>query len=93
MKSKLAALAITLSTLASGTAFASEGFPQPSFNDAPDLKPQAVTSTRTVLNNFPSSKGAGLGGPTGPATVLLQSETSAPAATNLSTWVAPSFSS
>ncbi len=72
MKRTLIATALVL---VSGSALANEGFPQPSFNDAADLRPTVVTGTRTVLNNFPSSKGAALGGPTGPATVLSQFET------------------
>lgn len=59
--------------LASGAAFANEGFPQPSFNDGSNVAAQTVTSFRTVDNQFPKSNGGGLGGPTGPATVLLQS--------------------
>jgi hypothetical protein len=77
--------------LASGTAFANEGFPQPSFNDGANVAPQLVTSSRVQDNKFPKSYGANLGGPTGPATVLLQSDRGTPG-TNLSTWVAPSFS-
>ena len=78
--------------LASGTAFAGEGFPQPSFNDGSNVAPQRVTSNRVQDNQFPKFNGAALGGPTGPATVLLQSER-APTGVSLSTWVAPSFNS
>lgn len=59
--------------LASGSALADQGFPQPSFNDGSNVEAQVVTSNRTVHNEFPKS-GSALGGPTGPATVLLQSE-------------------
>jgi hypothetical protein len=86
MKRTLIATALVL---VSGSALANEGFPQPSFNDAADLRPTVVTGTRTVLNNFPSSKGAALGGPTGPATVLSQSEQ--PAALDQAVLVTPSF--
>jgi hypothetical protein len=71
MKRTLIATALVL---VSGAAFANDGVPQPSFNDAADLQPSVITGTRTVLNNFPSIKGSGLGGPTGPATVLSQFE-------------------
>lgn len=77
--------------IASGTAFAGEGFPQPSFNDGSNVAPQLVTSSRAQDNRFPQFNGAALGGPTGPATVLLQSERGTPAS-NFSTWIAPSFS-
>jgi hypothetical protein len=60
--------------LASGSALADQGFPQPSFNDGPNVEAQAVTGSRTVQNEFPKFNGSALGGPTGPATVLLQSE-------------------
>jgi hypothetical protein len=69
MKRTLIASALVL---ASGSAFANEGFPQPSFNDGSNVAAQVVTSTRTVVNEFPKS-GSYLGGPTGAATVLLQS--------------------
>lgn len=60
--------------LASGSALADAGIPQPSFQDGPNVGAQAVTGSRTVLNDFPKFGGGALGGPTGPATVLLQSE-------------------
>lgn len=61
--------------LASGAALADAGLPQPSFNDGSNVEPQLVTGSRTVANRFPGFNGGGsLGGPTGPATVLLQSE-------------------
>jgi hypothetical protein len=59
--------------LLSGSAFANEGFPQPSFNDGSNVAAQVVTGARTVDNKFPKH-GAAMGGPSGPATVLLQSE-------------------
>ena len=58
--------------LLSGSAFASEGFPKPSFDDGSNVPAQVVTSTRTFEQNFPQYN-TRLGGPTGPATVLLQS--------------------
>jgi hypothetical protein len=58
--------------LLSGSAFANEGFPKPSFDDGSNVAAQVVTSTRTVEQNFPKH-GARMGGPTGPATILLQS--------------------
>lgn len=58
--------------VASGSALAGD-FPRPSFDDAADLNPQVVTGHRVFAHQFPKS-GATLGGPTGPATVLLQSE-------------------
>jgi uncharacterized protein YdeI (BOF family) len=69
MKRTLIATALVL---VSGSAFANEGFPQPSFNDGSNVAAQVVTSTRTVDNQFPKS-GSNLGGPTGAATVLSQS--------------------
>lgn len=75
--------------LASGTALADQGFPQPSFNDGSNVEAQAVTGSRTVLNEFPKFNGSALGGPTGPATVLLQSERAE--AINQAVLVAPSF--
>ncbi|HWA38949.1 MAG TPA: hypothetical protein VG873_13915 [Burkholderiales bacterium] len=69
MKRTLIATALVL---VSGSAFANEGFPQPSFNDGSNVAAQVVTSQRTVDNQFPKA-GTPMGGPTGPATVLLQS--------------------
>lgn len=75
--------------LASGSALADQGFPQPSFDDGSNVEAQRVTGSRTVQNDFPKFGGGSLGGPTGPATVLLQSEQ--PEALRQAL-VAPSFS-
>jgi hypothetical protein len=72
MKRNLLALGAGL-LLASGSALAGD-FPRPSFDDAPDLNPQVVTGGQVFAHQFPKSGGSNLGGPTGPATVLLQSE-------------------
>jgi hypothetical protein len=58
-------------TLGSTAALAQD--PSPSFKDYVDLPKAAVTSDRTVENNFPKSSYLGGGGPKGPATVLTQS--------------------
>jgi hypothetical protein len=75
--------------LASGSALADQGLPQPSFNDGSNVEAQAITGSRTVVNNFPKFNGSALGGPTGAATVLRQSEQ--PEALRQAILVAPSF--
>jgi hypothetical protein len=44
---------------------------QPSFNDAPDLAPIAITGTQVVDQHLPKGF-VGSGGPRGPATVIVQ---------------------
>jgi hypothetical protein len=72
MKRSLLAVAAVLA-LGSVSAYAeTPGFPQPSFNDAPDLTPTRISGTQTVEQQFPKSSYAGGGGPKGPATVLVR---------------------
>lgn len=59
--------------LASASAFAQAQDPAPSFKDYVDLPQTAVTSNRTVEQNFPKSSYGSGGGPKGAATVLAQS--------------------
>jgi hypothetical protein len=75
MKRSLLAAAAVLA-LGSASVYAeTPGFPQPSFNDAPDLTatPAApITGAQTMQHQFPKSSMNGGGGPTGPATVIVQ---------------------
>jgi hypothetical protein len=86
MKRTLIAAALVL---ASGSALASQGYPQPSFNDNAGIPATVVTGTRTVQNEFPKHNGAGLGGPTGSATVIAQFERAEPVTQAI--LVSPSF--
>jgi hypothetical protein len=86
MKRTLLAAALVLT---SGAALAND-LPQPSFNDgSTNVAAQRITSNRTVDNNFPKA-GTPMGGPQGPATILLQSLQTE--AVYHATVVAPSFS-
>ena len=85
----LLAAALTLgSALGSTAALAQE----PSFKDYVDLPKIAVTSDRTIEQNFPKSSYANGGGPKGPATVLTQSvDQAAKAETRQAVLPTPSF--
>jgi len=69
MKRSILAVAVVLA-LGSASAFAQTAGVQPSFNDAPDLAPIAITGTQTVNQNLPKGF-VGSGGPRGPATVVV----------------------
>ena len=72
MKRSLLAAAAVLA-LGSASVYAeTPGFPQPSFKDSTDLPPTTITGTQTRDHQFPKSSMNGGGGPTGPATVIVQ---------------------
>jgi hypothetical protein len=72
MKRSLLAVAAVLA-LGSVSAYAeTPGFPQPSFNDAPDLAPITITSTQALDQHLPKGSMNSSGGPRGPATVIVQ---------------------
>jgi hypothetical protein len=71
MKRSLVAVAAVLA-LGSASVYADPGFPQPSFKDSTDLPPTPITGTQTRDMKFPKSSMNGGGGPTGPATVVVQ---------------------
>jgi hypothetical protein len=70
MKRSLLAVAAVLA-LGSASAYAQTAGVQPSFNDAPDLAPIALTGTQVVDQHLPKGS-MNSGGPTGPASVVLQ---------------------
>jgi hypothetical protein len=70
MKRSILAVAAVLA-LGSASAFAQTAGVQPSFNDAPDLAPIALTGTQTVDQHLPKGS-MNSGGPRGPASVVLQ---------------------
>jgi hypothetical protein len=71
MKRSILAVAAVLA-LASASAYSqTAGFPQPSFKDYTDLTPTPITGTATSDHRFPKGSMNGGGGPTGPATVVV----------------------
>jgi hypothetical protein len=71
MKRSLLAVAAVLA-LASASAYSqTPGFPQPSFKDYTDSAPTPITGTTTSDHRFPKGSMNGGGGPTGPATVIV----------------------
>jgi hypothetical protein len=72
MKHSILAVAAVLA-LGSASAFAQTGGVRPSFNDAPDLAPIAITGTQTVDQHLPKGS-MNSGGPRGPASVVLQGD-------------------
>lgn len=64
---------VVAAALSLGSTAALAQDPAPSFKDYVDLPKIAVTSDRTVEQNFPKSSYGGGGGPKGPATILTQS--------------------
>jgi hypothetical protein len=71
MKRSILAVAAVLA-LGSASAFAQTAGVQPSFNDEAGMAPITLTDSQTVNNQFPKSSMNGNGGPTGPATVIVQ---------------------
>jgi hypothetical protein len=71
MKRSLLAVAAALA-LGSVSAYAQTAGVQPSFNDGADLAPIAITGTQHHDQHFPKGSMNGGGGPTGPATVIVQ---------------------
>ena len=70
MKRSFLAVAAVLA-LGSASAFAQDaGVPQPSFNDASDLRPAGITGMQTFDQKFPKGT-VDSGGPKGPATVVF----------------------
>ena len=71
MKRSILAVAAVLA-LASASAYSqTAGFPQPSFKDYTDLTPTPITGATTSDHRFPKGSMNGGGGPTGPATVIV----------------------
>jgi hypothetical protein len=71
MKRSILAVAAVLA-LGSVSAYAQTAGVQPSFNDEAGMAPITLTDSQTVNNQFPKSSMNGNGGPTGPATVVVQ---------------------
>jgi hypothetical protein len=70
MKRSLLVIA-ALAALGSASVYAQTAGVQPSFNDYVDLNPIPLTATQTKDQNFPKGSMNGSGGPTGPATVVV----------------------
>jgi hypothetical protein len=73
MKRSILAVAAVLA-LGSISAFAQTAGVRPSFNDAPDAAPIAITGDQAVEQHFPTGSFASSGGPNGPATVIVQGD-------------------
>lgn len=71
MKTSILAVAAVLA-LGSVSAYAQTAGVQPSFKDYTDLAPAPITGTQTRDQNFPKGSMNGSGGPTGPATLIVQ---------------------
>src|SRR5215213_36840 len=69
MKRSILAVAAVLA-LGSVSAFAQTAGVRPSFNDAPDAAPIAISGDQAVDQHFPT--GFASGGPNGPATVVTE---------------------
>jgi hypothetical protein len=70
MKRSILAVAAVVA-LASVSAFAQTAGVRPSFNDAPDAAPIAITGDQTVDQHMPKGS-MNSGGPKGPATAVLE---------------------